>query len=75
MAENRYTIERSKRILELIEQVGPMTNMDIAASLGLKYRTVQRSTYKLAQEGLITGYINSFGGVYSNVSWRVRPTH
>jgi hypothetical protein len=72
MAQHHNTVARSTSILELLEQVGPLTNREIAEALCLKYRAVQRTTCKLALDGYISGVVDSYGRFYSNVSWRVK---
>ena len=69
MTEKRYLTERLERILAVIKGAGSATNTEIAESLSMKYRAVQRATCKLEEEGYIVGRVNSYGGVYSNVSW------
>jgi hypothetical protein len=69
--DKSYTTERLNLIFEFIRTHGPQTNGQIADFLHLSYRSVQLATCQLEKEGLIKGTVNSFGGVYSNVSWRV----
>jgi DNA-binding MarR family transcriptional regulator len=71
MAEKHYMTERLERILGAIAVAGPLTNTEIAASLCMKYRAVQRATCKLAEQGYIMGQFNSYGRCFSNVSWRI----
>lgn len=73
MAESHRIIERTKVITGLIELHPLLTNAEIAERLLLPYRAVQRITCKLANDGVIVGYVNSYGGWYSNVGWRINP--
>lgn len=50
----------------------PSTNMELAKSLCLTYRIVQRVTKRLEKEGLIQGHVNQWG-VRSNTTWSLSP--